>query len=91
MPGGRHGRPRIDDDDLRALVAAAHALDMRVLIELPLEGCAADARLAGEHPDWFCTDADGQAMPISAQPDLLAFSAMNHELERILERFVVGR
>lgn len=67
-------------DDLRALVAAAHALDMRVLIELPLEGCAADARLAGEHPDWFCTDADGQAMPISAQPDLLAFNWSNAAL-----------
>ena len=44
---------------LRALVDTAHALGMRVLLDLPLEGCATDSPLVEEHPEWFCY-TDGQ-------------------------------
>jgi hypothetical protein len=42
--------------ELSALVAAAHQHKLRVLVELPLDGCAAGAELVAAHPDWFCRD-----------------------------------
>lgn len=59
--------------DLRALVATAHQLDIRVLIDLPLEGCAADSPLVELHPEWFCRDEDGQLARVPQQADMLAF------------------
>lgn len=59
--------------DLRALVAAAHDQHIRVLIDLPLEGCADDAPLVEQHPDWFCRDEAGQISQVPQQPRMLAF------------------
>lgn len=60
-------------DDLRALVAAAHVLTMRVLLDLPLEGCAIQAPLLQQHPEWFCSDTAGQPEQGVQLPDSVAF------------------
>jgi hypothetical protein len=48
-----------DDADLVALIHAAHQLNMRILLDLPLQGCAADSPLLHDHPDWFARDLSG--------------------------------
>ncbi|NJM05263.1 hypothetical protein HC891_02055 [Candidatus Gracilibacteria bacterium] len=48
-----------DEDDLAALFVAAHQLDMRLLLDVPLQGCAGDSRYIQEHPEWFARDVNG--------------------------------
>lgn len=59
--------------ELRDLVGAAHALGMRVVIDLPLEGCAPTSPLIGQHPGWFCYDEDSRIEHVSQHPELVAF------------------
>jgi starch synthase (maltosyl-transferring) len=67
-------------EDLRALVETAHQHELRVLIELPLAGCADDARLLEEHPTWFCYDERGRLARLPQQAELIAFDWSNLEL-----------
>ncbi len=46
-------------DDLCDLVTTAHNLQMRVLIDFAVQGCAAGSRYVLEHPDWFIKDETG--------------------------------
>jgi glycosidase len=73
-------------DDLRALVDAAHQHGMRVLLDLPLEGCADDCALVDEHPDWFCCDERGRLARVPRQDEMIAFDWSNAELRR----YIVG-
>ena len=68
-------------DDLRALIDAAHRIGMRVMIELPLNGCAADAQYVDAHPDWFCYDEQGDIAQVTGQAGLVAFDWTNHALQ----------
>lgn len=46
-------------DDLRDLMTQAHDQGMRVLLDLALQGCAAESRYVAERPDWFLRDEAG--------------------------------
>jgi glycosidase len=78
-------------DDLRALAARAHELQMRVLIDLPLEGCADDSPLVEWHPDWFCRDEHRQLVGVPQQPDLVAFDWDRPELQDAMLAWSLGQ
>jgi glycosidase len=46
--------------DLRELVAAAHALGMRVLFDMVIHGFDPSSPIVVQHPEFFCRDEDGQ-------------------------------
>lgn len=50
-------------EQVRAMVAEAEHLGMRVMIDLVINHCAADAALVREHPQWFKHDGGGIAHP----------------------------
>jgi hypothetical protein len=67
--------------DLCALVAAAHGHGMRVVLDLPLRGCATDARYVDEHPDWFCYDEAGAIVHAPGQTAIVRFDWANRSLQ----------
>ena len=50
-------------DDLKALVDAAHALDMHVILDWVANHTAWDNPLREKHPDWYERDWDGDFRP----------------------------
>lgn len=54
-------------DDFAALVACAHELGLRVMIDVVFNHTAADARLLQEHPEWFHRDEAGR--PVTTVPE----------------------
>lgn len=48
-----------DAAELRGVVEAAHGAGLRVILDLALQGCAADSRHLAEHPEWFARDEAG--------------------------------
>lgn len=71
--------------DLRTLVDAAHAHDMRVIYDWTLNRAARDNPLTQAHPDWFQRDAEGQIT--YAVPNRTAFAGFDFsqpELRRYL-------
>ena len=68
-------------EDLRALVATAHQHGMRVLLDLPLSGCADDARYIVEHPEWFCYDEQGRIARVPGQDTIVSFDWANRGLQ----------
>jgi glycosidase len=70
--------------DLRALVAAAHCNEMRVVLDLPLRGCAADAKYVDEHPEWFCYDEAGRIVHAPSQAAIARFDWANRSLQDYL-------
>ncbi|MEO7909685.1 MAG: alpha-amylase family glycosyl hydrolase, partial [Roseiflexaceae bacterium] len=71
-------------EDLRALLIAAHQHELRVLIDLPLLGCADDARLLEEQPTWFCYTERGRVARVPDQEVLVAFDWDNAELQEYM-------
>jgi starch synthase (maltosyl-transferring) len=47
------------EDQARTAVEQAHGLGLRVLVDLVVNHCAADAELVGRHPEWFRHEPDG--------------------------------
>lgn len=70
-------------DGLRSFVNAAHARNMRVVIDLPLSGCAADSPYVHDHPDWFCLDQTGQFIRFAGEIDTLYFDWRNAGLRAL--------
>lgn len=54
-------------DDLRRLLDRAHALGLRVMLDVVYNHAAPDSRLVREHPDWFHQDAEGR--PVTTVPE----------------------
>jgi glycosidase len=77
-------------EELRALVEAAHRHELRVLIDLPLQGCAADSRLTNEHPSWFCYDERGRLARLPQQEELASFDWSNAELHEYIFQWALA-
>lgn len=71
-------------EGLRHFVDAAHARHMRVVIDLPLSGCAADSPYVQNHPEWFCLDQTGQFIRFSGEVDTLYFDWRNAGLRSLV-------
>lgn len=54
-------------EDFAALVARAHELGLRVMIDVVYNHTAADARLLQEHPEWYHQDPAGR--PVTTVPE----------------------
>jgi hypothetical protein len=67
--------------DLCALVATAHTHGMRVVLDLPLRGCAIDARYIDEHPDWFAYDEAGAIIHAPGQAAIARFDWASRSLQ----------
>jgi cyclomaltodextrinase len=50
-------------DDLKQLVAAAHARDMKVFIDIVINHSSWDNALLAKHPEWYTQDAAGKIVP----------------------------
>lgn len=51
------------DDQVRRMIAAAEARGLRVMVDLVVNHCAADAALVREHPEWFVWEDGHLAHP----------------------------
>lgn len=76
--------------DLRMLVAAAHRNEMRVVLDLPLRGCATDAKYIDEHPEWFCYDEAGHIVHAPSQAAIARFDWANRGLQDHMLGWAVG-
>jgi glycosidase len=68
-------------DDFQRLIGTAHALGLKVMIDVVYNHTAHDSRLVAEHPDWFHQDAHGR--PITTVPawsDVIDFKHPNPAL-----------
>jgi starch synthase (maltosyl-transferring) len=70
--------------DLRDLLRVAHQHNLRVLIDLPLLGCADDGRLVEEHANWFCYTERGRLARVPDQEVLAAFDWANADLQEYM-------
>jgi hypothetical protein len=68
-------------EELRALVDAAHALGMRVLLDLVTQGCARDARYVRESPQWFSRDAQDALVSSRGWTDTYSFDWNNPQFQ----------
>lgn len=66
---------------LHDLVATAHASGLRVLLDLPLIGAAADAALVADRPTWFCHDIDGRPALRGDDAAIVPFDLTSPELQ----------
>ncbi len=67
--------------ELRDLITLAHQQGLRVLIDLPLLGCADDGRLVEQHSNWFCYTERGRLARVPDQEVLAAFDWANADLQ----------
>ena len=72
--------------DLKAFVAAAHGMGLKVIMDLVANHTAWDSVLAKEHPDWFKHDAQGNFVP--PQPDWTDVIQIDHSKPEVLKYFV---
>jgi len=83
--------------DLRNLVQTAHSLDMRVLVDFAVQGCAASSRYVLQHPNWFIRDETGDiaTIQIPGTPlrlmDYYSFDWNNPELRNYLHNWALDQ
>jgi len=53
-------------EDLKSLVAATHAMGMKMILDLVVNHTAWDNPLIRKHPEWYSTDSSGQIIPPNA-------------------------
>lgn len=71
--------------DFKRMIDNAHALDLKVMIDVVYNHTAHDSNLVKSHPDWYHQDADGN--PITTVPewsDVIDLKHPNTELEDYL-------
>lgn len=68
------------DEDLKSFVAAAHKLDLRVILDLVYYHCGPAAAFLEEHPDFVIREADG-----SVKNGLWHFPELNFESPALRE------
>ncbi len=87
-----------DEAGLRSLVETAHAAGLRVILDLQLQGCAAESRYLTAHPEWFARSESGAfviGMPgdasatgrhpgVAVSPGCYNFDWNSEELQRYL-------
>lgn len=83
--------------DLRNLIQSAHALGMRVLVDLAVQGCAASSRYVFQHRDWFIRDETGSIATIQSPGtplrlmDYYSFDWNNQELRDYLQTWALDQ
>lgn len=68
----------------RALVEAAHALGMKVLVDLVLQGCSLESAYTTDHPDWFVRDENGLMVHSHGWNDTWSFDWANPDYQRFV-------
>ncbi|MBN8704359.1 MAG: family 10 glycosylhydrolase [Bacteroidetes bacterium] len=68
-------------DDLKSLVAAAHKLEMKVIIDIVVNHTSWDSKLLKEHPEWFSKDLNGKILPPVA--DWWDVADLNYDLPEV--------
>ncbi|MEN9937855.1 MAG: hypothetical protein RLZZ387_4434 [Chloroflexota bacterium] len=77
-------------EDLRALVCRAHAVGVRVLLDLPLAGVAPDSPMVREHPAWFCVDERGSPARTHGEGGWVAFDWAHRGLQEYALGWATG-
>ena len=72
--------------DFARLIEAAHALGMKVMIDVVYNHTAHDAVLVREHPDWYHQDASGQ--PVTTVPDWSDVIDLKHPNEGLVHYLI---
>jgi glycosidase len=78
-------------EDFRRLVQSAHALGLKVMIDVVFNHAAADSRLVTEHPEWFHQDEHGR--PVTTVPewsDVIDLAHPDPELAKYLIETLLG-
>ena len=77
--------------DFKAFVAAAHAADMKVIIDSVANHSAWDNPLVEEHPEWYDTDwkGDFHPTPWTDWADIIDFDYSNPELRKYMTEALV--
>ncbi|HNQ72491.1 MAG TPA: alpha-amylase family glycosyl hydrolase [Verrucomicrobiota bacterium] len=55
------------EEQCRAMIAAAHALGLKLMVDLVINHCAYDSPLLQQHPDWFAREPDGRIAHAACQ------------------------
>lgn len=76
-------------EDFARLIARAHAIGLRVMIDVVFNHTAPDSVLAREHPDWFHQDEHGAPTP-TVWDDVVDFRDFNPELTAYLIESLAG-
>lgn len=72
-------------DDFKALVAKAHDLDMKVIIDWVANHSAWDNAWAAEHPDWYAKDSTGMMFGPFDWSDVAQLDYENTELRAAMK------
>jgi len=68
-------------DDFKRLLAKAHELGFKVIIDLVANHTAWDSKMAEEHPEWFTKDSAGNFVPpVADWSDVIDLNYDNKEL-----------
>jgi glycosidase len=74
-------------DDLKQLIAAAHAHGIKVFIDIVANHTAWDSVLIGKHPDWYTHDAAGHIIP--PNPDWVDVADLDYS-KAALRKYMSG-
>lgn len=57
------------EEQVRTMAAIANRLGLRLMVDLVVNHCACDGRLAREHPEWLVRDGGQPVHPFCIEPD----------------------